>query len=68
MTVTKAKGTVTYKKVKGSKKIAIAKDGKVTVKKGIKKGTYKVKVKVIAAGNANYKKRTRTVTFKVKVA
>ena len=68
ITLKKAKGKVTYKKVKGTKKIAVAKKtGKVTVKKGIKKGTYKVKVRVTAAGNKNYKKRTRLVTFKVKV-
>ncbi|MCR5543407.1 MAG: InlB B-repeat-containing protein [Eubacterium sp.] len=42
--------------------------GKVTVKKGLKKGTYKVKVKVKALGNSNYKASgTKTVTFKVKV-
>ena len=44
------------------------KTGKVTVKKGLKKGTYRVKVKVQAAGNANYKASAwKTVTFKVKV-
>ena len=42
--------------------------GKVTVKKGLKKGTYGVKTKVTAAGNANYKALTKTVTFKVKVS
>ena len=45
------------------------KTGKITVKKGLKKGTYKVKVKVKAAGNANYKaskEKTVTVTVKVK--
>ena len=42
--------------------------GKVTVKKGLKKGTYKVKVKVKALGNANYKASAeKTVTFTVKV-
>ena len=42
--------------------------GKVTVKKGLKKGTYKVKVKVKAQGNANYKaSAAKTVTFTVKV-
>ena len=42
--------------------------GKVTVKKGLKKGTYNVKVKVKALGNNNYKASvTKTVTFKVKI-
>ncbi|MBQ2677766.1 MAG: leucine-rich repeat domain-containing protein [Firmicutes bacterium] len=67
-TTKKGKGTVTYTKSKGNGKITIAKKtGKVTVKKGIKKGTYTVKVKVRAAGTKNYKARTRTVTFKIKV-
>jgi len=67
VTVSKAKGAVTYKKASGNKNITVDKSGKVTVKKGLKKGTYSVKVKVTAAGNANYAKATKTVTFKVKV-
>ena len=68
LTVSKAKGAVTYTKVSGNSKITIAKKtGKVTVKKGLKKGTYKVKVKVKAAGTKNYKASSaKTVTFKVK--
>ncbi|WP_406533692.1 hypothetical protein [Methanobrevibacter sp.] len=63
----KGQGTLTYKKVKGNKKITInKKTGKVTVAKGLKKGTYKVKVKIKAKGNANYKASTfKTVTFKI---
>ena len=39
---------------------------KVTVKKGLKKGTYKVKV--MAKGSANYKASAwKTVTFKIRV-
>lgn len=41
--------------------------GKITVKKGLKIGTYKVKVKVRAAGNNDYNPVTKTVTFTVKV-
>ena len=37
-------------------------------KKTLKKGTYNVKAKVKAAGNANYKESAvKTVTFKVRV-
>ena len=43
------------------------KTGKVTVKKGLKKGTYKVKIRVRAAGNATYKAGARTVTIKIKI-
>ena len=65
----KGQGTKSYAKVSGNKKITIAKKtGKVTVKKGLKKGTYKVKVKVKAAGNANYKASAwKVMTFTVKV-
>lgn len=65
----KGQGKLTYTKVSGNKKIVINKTtGKVTVKKGLKKGTYKVKVKIKATGNANYKASAwKTVTFKVKV-
>ena len=65
----KGQGAKTYVKKSGNKKITIAKKtGKVTVKKGLKKGTYKVKVNVKAKGNANYKASAwKTVTFKITV-
>lgn len=66
--VSKAEGTIRYAKKSGNKKITINKrTGKVTVKKGLRKGTYKIKVKVTAAGNGNYKKGTKTVTVRIKV-
>ena len=65
----KGQGTLTYAKSSGNKKITVnKKTGKVTIKKGLKKGTYKVKVKIKAKGNANYKASAfKTVTFKIKV-
>ena len=64
----KGQGALAYKKAKGSKKISIAKGGKVTVKAGLKAGTYKVTAKVKAAGNANYKASSwKKFTFKVTV-
>ena len=67
-TIKKAKGTVSFKKVSGNKKITInIKTGNITVKKGLKKGTYKFKVKVSAAGNTTYKPNSKTVTVKIKV-
>ena len=65
----KGQGTRSYKKVSGNKKITInKKTGKVTVKKGLKKGTYKVKVKVRAAGNSIYAASAwKAVTFRIKV-
>ena len=77
--IKRAKGKVTYKKIKvlkGSKKVSkkIAKKfvinkktGKITLKKGIKKGTYKFRIKVRAAGNKMYKARSKTVTVKIRV-
>ena len=75
MTVTGAQGAVSYKLVSAKKgktnfkkKFAInAKTGKVTVKKGVKKGTYTLKVTATAAGNAQYNASTKNVTIKVKV-
>ena len=65
----KGQGKLTYTKVSGKKKITInATTGKVTVKKKLKKGTYKVKVRVQAAGDSNYEKSAvKEVTFKIKV-
>ncbi|MBR3158788.1 MAG: BspA family leucine-rich repeat surface protein [Atopobiaceae bacterium] len=66
----KAQGKVTYARVaKGSAKCLTIdkKTGKVTVKKGTKAGTYKIKVKVQAAGSKNYKAGSKTVICKVVV-
>ena len=65
--ISKAQGKVTYKKSGGNKSITVSSAGKITVKKGLKKGTYKVKVKVTAAGNATYKSGSKTVTVTIKV-
>ena len=61
-------GTVRYKKVSGSSRLKInKKNGKVTVKKSTKKGTYKIKVRVRASGNSYYKPESKTVTVKIRV-
>lgn len=66
----KGQGKLTYKKVKGNRKITInKKTGKITIKKGLKKGRYKLVIKVKAAGNNKYKASAAkkvTVTIKVK--
>ena len=67
MTVSNAQGKVSFKKTKGNKKIKVAKNGKITVKKGLKKGTYKIKIQVTAAGNTEYNAAVKTVTVKIKV-
>lgn len=59
------KTSVTYKVTKGaSKYISVSKKGVVTMKKGAKKGTYKVSV--TAKASANYKSAKKTVTIIVK--
>ena len=64
----KGQGTLTFTKKSGNKKITISKAGKVTIKKKLKKGTYKVKVQVKAAGNSGYlPSAAKTVTFTIKV-
>ena len=63
-----AKTTVVFRKANkvGGSKIAVAKSGKVTLKKGLKRGPYKLKVKLTAPTNDKYKAaKTKTITLKV---
>ena len=72
VTVSSARGTVTYANVSSNataKKFVVNKsNGKVTVPKATKAGTYVVKVKATAAGNTNYKAGSKTASYKVVVA
>ncbi len=77
LTVGGAQGKLGYKIVKiktkkklakqAKKKIKLAAGGKLALKKKLKKGTYKVTVRVSAAGNGNYLPASRDVTVKVRV-
>lgn len=67
LTISKAKGALTVKTTSvklGKKKISIkrfkfTRTGKLAVKKGkYRKGTYKIKVRITAKGNLNYKAKT----------
>lgn len=69
--ITASAGKLSYKKVgvspkkkKSSFKVN-KKTGKITVKKGLKKGTYKLKIKVTAAGDKTYASKSKTVTCKI---
>lgn len=63
-----SKGTLTYKKLSGSSAVSVnSKTGKLTVKKGLKKGTYRVKVQIKSAAKGNYNAGSRTVTVTVRV-
>ena len=71
--ISNAKGKVTYalksvskKKFKKYFKIN-KKTGKILVKKGLKKGKYKLSIKVRAAGDISYKAAVKTVKVTVKV-
>ena len=68
ISLSKKKGTVTYQKFSGNKKITInKKSGQITLKKGLKKGTYIVKINVTDSGTKNYNKLTKPVTVTIKV-
>ena len=63
-----SKGTLIYAKTAGSSAFTVNKtNGKITVKKGLKKGTYKIKVKISSKATANYNAGTKTVLVTVKV-
>ena len=66
----KGQGTLTFKKAGGNSKFTVnAKTGNITVRKKTKKGTYRIKVKIKAAGNTNYLPsdfKTVTVVIKIK--
>ena len=69
ITVKDAQGDKSFKKTGGNAKLTVnAKTGKITVKKGTKKGKYTITVSVTAAGNGEYKAVTveKKVTIKVK--
>ncbi len=67
--ITKAKGKVTYKRLKGSSKrlSLISKSGKIKIKKSTKKGKYKYKIRITAKGNNFYKSKSIIKTIKIKV-
>lgn len=62
-----AKGALSYKKTSGSSKIKVSSKGVVTVAKGTKKGTYKIKVTVTAKAAGNYEAAKITKTVKIVV-
>lgn len=62
-----SKGKISCKKVSGSSKIKVSTSGKISLKKCMKKGTYKVKVKISAKARGYYNAGSKTVTVTVKV-
>lgn len=63
-----SKGTLSYKKTYVTSAITVnSKTGKIYVKKGLKKGTYRVKIQIKAAARGYYNAGSKTVTVTVKV-
>ena len=71
MTLSDTKGSVTYSLKKVNKKKKFFKinkhNGKLTIKKKLKKGKYKVTYRITASGNDIYAKATKDVTVTVRV-
>lgn len=65
----KPQGKMTFKNASSASVAKVTRvnksSGAITVKKGAKKGVYKVKVSVAAAGNGNYLPMTKAATVKV---
>ena len=65
---TSSKGTLTYAKASGSSAFTVNRtNGKITVKKGLKKGTYKIKVKIYSKATTRYNAGSKIVLVTVKV-
>jgi hypothetical protein len=64
-----APSKLTFTKINkaGKSKIKVSKAGKITVKKGLKKGTYKVKVRVVSKATPALKAIKKETTVKIKV-
>ncbi len=72
ITIKAAKGTVRYKIVSGKKKARRAlkinaKTGKIKLKRKTPRGTYTVKVRIVAYGTTVYRSATKDVKVKVRV-
>ena len=68
--VLSAKGKLSYTNASTKKKaraFKIGAKGKLKIPKNTQRGTYKIKIKVRAAGTQNYKPATKTVAFTIKV-
>ena len=63
-----SKGTLSYQKVSGNKAVTVdKKSGRLSVRKGTKKGTYKVKVRIRAAAKGIYNAGSKDVTVTIRV-
>ena len=58
---------IAFKKKSGDKRIKVSSGGKVTLKKGLPKKTYKIKVTATAKDDGLYKSVSTTKTIKITV-
>ncbi len=63
----KGKAPVTFTRKSGSKKISVSRKGTVRIPKGLKKGTYKIKIKIRAAATKTYQAKTLTKTLTIRI-
>lgn len=68
LTITTTTGNKSCVKVAGNSTLSVTKDGKVKVKKGIKAGTYRIRIKITASQTANYKTTSieKIITINIK--
>ena len=63
-----SKGKLSFKKASGNKAITVnTRTGALTVKKGLKKGTYKVKIQITSKATKSYNAGKKTVTVTVRI-
>ncbi len=60
-------GKIKYKKVSGDKGVSISSAGNVKIKKDVKRGSYRITVRISAGGDSNYNSGSTKVKFYVKV-
>ena len=67
VSVKNAKGAVAFEKVSGNAKIIVKKNGTVKVKKKLRPGKYKVKIRVNASGDETFAPAPKTATATIRV-
>ena len=67
MTIKGAKGKLTYDKLSKNNKVKVSKtNGKITLKRGLKKGKYIIEIRVKAAGTNDFKAVNKIIKVKVR--
>ena len=67
LTVTNPANNTTYTRLSGKAGLSLNSDGSVKISRGLKKGSYTMRVKVTAPATSNYKTKSKTVTVRVRV-